>query len=112
MNLVIRHGLRLLMVEVAAQNSLRAAISSKFDESAYLTAMCAAFVKRMACAKAHLKVDPDTALRSLADKIAVRASADGLQPKVEVAPRFSSQSVGAVGRAQDAVEGQIRCLRL
>ena len=30
----------------------------------------------------------------------------------ETALRFSSQSIGAVERAQDAVEGQIRCLRL
>ena len=38
----------LVMVDVAAQNPLCAAVSSKSDESAYLTAMCAAFVKRMA----------------------------------------------------------------
>ena len=57
-------------------------------------------------------VDPEPALRMLADKIAARASADGIQLKVEAAPRFSSQSIGAVGRAQIAVESQIRCLRL
>ena len=45
-------------------------------------------------------------------QFALRASADGIQLKVETAPRFSSQNIGAVGRAQDAVEGQIRCLRL
>ena len=66
----------------------------------------------MAYAKAVLKVDPEPALKLLADKIAVRASADGIQLKVETAPKFSSQSIGAVGRSQDAVEGQIRCLRL
>ena len=59
--------------------------------------MCAAFVKRMACAKAVLKVDPEPALKLLADRIAERASADGIQPKVETAPRFSSQSIGEVG---------------
>ena len=85
---------------------------TKSDENAYLTAMCAAFVKRISYAKAVLKVDPEPALRLSADMIAVRASADGIQFKVETAPRFSSQSIGAVGRAQDAVEGQIRCLRL
>ena len=69
--------------------------------------MCAAFVKRMAYAEVVLKVDPEPALKLLADKIAVRASADGIQLKVETAPRFSSQSIGAVGRAQDAVAGQI-----
>ena len=77
-----------------------------------LSAMCAAFVKRMAYARAVLKVDPEPALQLLADKIAVRASADGIQLKVVTAPRFSSQSIGAVGRAQDAVESQIHCLRL
>ena len=102
----------LVMVDVAAQNPLCAAISTKSDENAYLSAMCAAFVKLMAYAKAALKVDPKPALKSLADKIAVRASADGIQLKVETAPRFSSQSIGSVERAQDAVEGQIRWLRL
>ena len=100
------------MVDVAAQKPLGAAISTKSDENAYLAATCAAFVKRMAYANAVLKVDPEPALRSLAEKIAVRASADGIQLDVERAPRLSSQSVGAVGRAQDAVEGQTRCLRL
>ena len=76
----------LVMVNVAAQNPLCAAISTKSDESAYLPAICAAFVKRMASAKAVLKVDPEPALRSLA-KIAVRASTDGIQLKVEVAPK-------------------------
>ena len=66
----------------------------------------------MVFTKAVLKVDPEPALKLLADKIAVRASAEGVQLKVETAPRFSSQSIGAVGRAQDAVEGPIRCLRL
>ena len=84
------------MVDVAAQCELYAAISTKSDENAYLSAMCAAFVKRMAYTKAVLKVDPVPALRGLTDKIAVRASADGIQLKVETAPRFSSQS-GAVG---------------
>ena len=65
----------LVMVDVAAQNPLCAAISSKSGGIAYVTATCAAFVKRMAYAKAVLKVDPEPALRSLADKIAVRASA-------------------------------------
>ena len=102
----------LVMVDVAAQNPLCAAISSKSDESAFITAMCAAFVKRMAYAKAVLKVDPEPALKLLADKIAVRASADGIQLKVETAPRSSRQNIDAVGRAQDAVECQIRCLCL
>ena len=97
----------LVMVDVAAKSPLCAAISTKSYENAYL-----AYVKRMAYAKAILKVDPEPALKLLADKIAVRASADGIQPKFETAPRFSSQSIGAVERAQDAVEGQIRCVRL
>ena len=63
----------LVMVEVAAQNPLCAALSTKSDENVYLSAMCAAFVKRMAYAKAVLKVDPEPALKLLADKIAVES---------------------------------------
>ena len=42
----------LVMVDVAAQK----AFSTESDENAYLSAMCAAFVKRIAYAKAVLKV--------------------------------------------------------
>ena len=97
-----------LMVDVAAQNPMCAALSTKSDENAFFSA----FVKRMACARAVQQVDPEPALKLSADKIALRASAAGIQLKVETAARFSSQSIGAVGRAKDAVEGQNRCLRL
>ena len=52
----------LVMVDVAAQDPLCAAMPTKSDEHAYLTTMCAAFVKRMGKAKAVLKVDPELAL--------------------------------------------------
>ena len=59
----------LMMVDVAAQNPLCAALSTKSDENAYLSAMCAALVKRRAAhAKAVLKIDPEPALKLLADK--------------------------------------------
>ena len=95
-----------VMGHVAAQNPMSAALSTKSAENAFPSAMRAALVNRMAYAKAVLKV------KALADKIALRASAEGILLKVETAPRSSSQSVGPVGRAQDAVECQIRCLRL
>ena len=94
----------LVMVDVAIQNPMCAALSTKSDENAYLSALYTACVKRMAYARAVLKVDSEPALKLLADKIALRASADGIQLKVETAPRFSSQIIGAVGRVQDAVE--------
>ena len=55
---------------------------------------------------------PRPTLKASADKIALSAGADGIQLKVETTPRFSSQSIGAIGRAQGAVEDQIRCLGL
>ena len=66
----------------------------------------------MAYAKSVLKVDPELALRSLADKIAVRASADGIQLKVETVTKIQQSEHWRSWRAQDAVEGQIRCSRL
>ena len=84
-----------VMVDVAAQNPMCSAMSTKSDENAYLSALCTAFCQRMAYAKACLNVDPEPSLKLLADKIALSASANG-----------------TVGRAQDAVEGQIRCSRL
>ena len=89
----------MVLVDVAAQNPMRAAIPTKSDENAYLSALCTPFVKRAAYATAVLTVDPAPALKTLADRI-------------ETAPRCSSHSIGVVGRAQDAVEGHVRCLRL
>ena len=71
------------MVDVAAQNPMCAALSTKSDENAYLSPLSTACVKRMAYARAVLKVDPEPALKLLADKIALRASEDGIQLKVE-----------------------------
>ena len=124
----------LVMVEVAAQNPLCAALSTMSDENAYLSAMCAAFAKRMRYVKAVLKVDPEPPLKALADRSALEASADGIQPKVETAPRLSSHNIGATlttmsyenafldavcessseGRDEHNTQwkGQIRCLRL
>ena len=73
----------LVMVDVAIQNPMCAALSTKSDENAYLSALCTACVKRMAYARAVLKVDSEPALKLLADKIALRASAYGIQLKVE-----------------------------
>ena len=87
----------LVMVDVAAQNPMCAALSTKSDENAHLSALGNAFVNRMSCAKEDLKVDPEPALTLLADKMALRTSVDGIQLKAETAPRFSSQSMGAVG---------------
>ena len=49
----------LVKVDVAAQNPLCEATKTKSAENAYLSAMCAAFVKRIAYAKGVLKVDPE-----------------------------------------------------
>ena len=52
----------------------------------------------MAYAKAVLKMDPGPAFKLLADKIALRASAYGIQLKVETAPRFAVKAVTRHGR--------------
>ena len=94
--------------DVAAQNPMCAALSTKSDENACLSPLSTACVEQMVYAKAVLKVDPEPSLKLLADKIALRTSADGIQLKIETTPRFSSQSIGAVGRAQHAVEFDAR----
>ena len=78
------------MVDVAAQNPMCAALSTKPDENANLSALCTAFVKRMAYAKAVLKVDPEPALKLLANKIALR------QVQVESSSRLRQHQDSAV----------------
>ena len=62
----------LVMVDVAAQNTMSAAVPTKSDEDVYLSALCTALVQRMVYAEAVLKVDPEEALKTVADKIALR----------------------------------------
>ena len=52
------------MVDVAAQNLMCAAMSTKSDENAYLSDVHC-FVKRMAHANAIVKVDPAPALEGV-----------------------------------------------
>ena len=94
----------LVLVDVTAQNPMSGALSTKSDENAYLPALCTPFVKRMANVKTVLRVDPEVALEAGGGTSSrLRASADGIHLKVQTAPRFSSQSIGPAGRAQDAV---------
>ena len=65
------------MVDVAAQNPMCAALSTKSDENAYLSALRTAFVKRIAYAKAVLKVDPESALKLLVAHFTCHMCSDG-----------------------------------
>ena len=81
----------LVMVDVAAQKPLCAAISTKSDDNAYLSAMCAAFVKQMAYAKAVLKVDPEPALSCSESKRGRNPSSSRLRQHQNAAVRASVQ---------------------
>ena len=94
-----------ILSKTRSRDSSLAALSTKSDEHAYLAALCTAFVKRMANAKAVVK-DPEPALKLLADKIALRASADGPRKTAPQAPPVATLLVAKASErlGEDASE--------
>ena len=81
----------LVMVSVAAQNRCAQHCQQSLTNTRISQCCALHFFKRMACAKAAPKVDPESG-----GKIALRASADGIQLKVETTPRQHQDSAASV----------------
>eukprot|EP00971_Amphidinium_carterae_P052156 1026888-Amphidinium_carterae.1 len=65
----------------------------------------------MAYLKADLLTDGEPATKALAEEIRKRVLKDGVELRVIIAPRYSSQTLGSVGKAQDLLARQVRTLR-
>eukprot|EP00971_Amphidinium_carterae_P268986 5336411-Amphidinium_carterae.1 len=65
----------------------------------------------MAYLKADLLTDGEPATKALAEEICKRVLKDRVELRVIIAPRYSSQTLGSVGKAQDLLARQVRTLR-
>ena len=101
----------LVVMDVASQNLVSISIPTKSDELAYTVASTVAFVKRMSYVRARLRTDGEPAIIALAEKVKMKLLAEGMKVDVETSPRYSSKSMGAVGRAQRTLEGQVRSMK-
>ena len=70
------------------------------------------FIRRMAYSRVTARVDQEPALVDLLEKVKDRALKEhDIKVNLQLAPRYSSQSLGAVGAAQRALHEQIRCYK-
>ena len=60
-----------------------------------------AFVRRMAYQRCTLRPDNEPALVSMTEKIVAELKKDGIQADLEPPVRYSSQSLGSIGKFQD-----------
>ena len=100
----------LVAFDTASGNSISLAVPTKTDENRYLSTAVARFVKQMAYPKCKLRTDPEGVAAQVADRAASRCALDAITAMLEKGPRFSSQSLGAIGRHQQTLEDQIRTL--
>eukprot|EP00971_Amphidinium_carterae_P002946 57747-Amphidinium_carterae.1 len=66
---------------------------------------------RCAYRECELLTDGEVAIVALAEAIRAKMLEKGIKVHVRTAPRYSSQTLGAVGVMQDMCAKQLRCLR-
>ena len=70
-----------------------------------------AFVRRMCWAEVRVRADNEPALVAIMDAAKTTLLGHGVKVHLAYTPRYSSQSLGAVGAMQRGLQEQVRCLR-
>ena len=71
-----------------------------------------AFIDRFSMERVILKTDGEAVTARLAGLVRDARAKKGLKTEVQLTPRCSSQSLGAIGKVQQMLQGQVRCLAL
>ena len=77
----------------------------------YLVNEVVTFLKRMSWAEVHVRGDNEPALVAILDAVKAAALTSNIKVHLNYTPRYSSQSLGAVGAAQRGLQEQVRALR-
>eukprot|EP00971_Amphidinium_carterae_P275205 5460558-Amphidinium_carterae.1 len=77
----------------------------------YSVASCASFILRGAYKECELLTDGEVAIVALGEAIKAKVLEKSVKLHLRVAPRYASQTMGAVGVMQDICAKQLRCLR-
>ena len=102
----------LTVVDKPAQSPLHITVPTKSPKKdAYMVKSSVEFVKRQAYQKAEMRTDGEPSTLALANQIKAKSKAEGIDLTVTATPRYSSASLGAVGKAQDLCARQVRTLR-
>ena len=103
----------LTAVDEGSQTPLAISLPTKSPEEGYTVKCVVDFVRRMAYKKLRMRVDNESSLLLLANKVKDRLLADhDIIMMIESTPRYSSQSLGAVGACQRACHEQVRTMRI
>ena len=92
----------LYAVDAPTQNGVAFSIPTKSTKvEDYSTRSVVAFIKRMAYQRCKLRPDNEPALVNMTEKIVAELKKEHIQVDLEPPARYSSQSLGAVGKFQD-----------
>ena len=99
-------------VDEATQTPLAISVPSKESNVEYTIESIKTFIRIMSYPEVRVRVDCEPALVAILDKVKDQLLAEShIKVNLELAPRYSSQSMGAVGAAQRALHEQVRCLK-
>ena len=103
----------LYAVDVSTQNPLAIALPGKNAELEYAIGQLIGFVKRLGYTELVIRSDGEPAITAIADRLMAEIKKTGVQARVraERTPRYSSQSLGAVGSMQTQLQKQVRTLK-
>lgn len=102
----------LTIVDKPTQTPLHISVPSKsVKREQYMAVSSSEFIRRMAYQEAELRIDGEPASLVLAEEIKSRVKPSGINLTIKCAPRYSSASLGAVGKAQDMCARQVRTIK-
>ena len=90
---------------------LQITIPAKGGNQEYSATAVEAFIKRLGHERVRIRTDGEPSIKLLATSVQAERLKAGIQTIVEETPRYSSQSLGAVGVAQRIVQGRTRTAR-
>ena len=103
----------LCAVYTATHNPIAIALPGKNSELEYAISQLTSFVKRLCHTDLVVRSDGESAITAIVDKLLADIMKARVQTKVRPAEtrRYSSQSLGAVGRMQATTQAQVRTLK-
>ncbi|CAK0871316.1 unnamed protein product, partial [Prorocentrum cordatum] len=107
-----RFSTTLAVIDCDTGVPLQLSLPEKGGNQDYTVTAIASFLRRLGATKLRLRTDGEPSIVSIANAVAAkRLKIDKYNVTVEQTPRYSSQSLGAVGAQQKILQGQTRTIR-
>lgn len=102
----------LTAVDVASMTPLAVAVKREETTDGFLAVSLVAFADRLSLGRMVQRTDGELATAKLASIVRDLRAQKGVPTEVQLTQRYSLQSIGAVGKIQQQLQGQIRVLAL